>query len=182
MDDLEQEKINKAKELKLLHQALMLEESEVTSEGIDRLAIIGDASSIPVLATMLCGDRDFGNIINKQIIELLNTVQLPNALPALIEEIGKYIGKRNANFLIAACWEANYECSKFIKAIAVIATHANAHELIECFSIIENIIIHPALEDVLFSLKKLDEAIENSTDEVQRNLLISCRDLIAELQ
>ena len=132
--------------------------------------------------SQLVVDAFINNLSDKQIIKLLNTVQFPNALPALIEEIGKYIGKRNANFLVAACWEANYECSKFIKAIAVIATHANAHELIECFSIIENIIIHPALEDVLFSLKKLDEAIEISTDEVQRNLLISCRDLIAELQ
>jgi len=177
-----QEIIDREKELKLLHQALQLHESEVIPEGIARLAEIGNASSISVLAIMLCGEKDWGAEINKQIIELLNTVQFNDALPVLIEEIGKNIGRRNARYLIAACWEANYECSKYIKAFAVIASHANAEELIECLSVFENIIIHPSIEDVLFSLKQVDAAYEKQTNETIKQLMLSCRELIVELQ
>jgi hypothetical protein len=177
-----QEIIDTEKELKLLHQALQLHESEVIPEGIARLSEIGNASSISVLAQMLCGEKEWGNDINRQIIELLNTMQFKDALPALIEEIGKHIGKRNAHYLIAACWEANYECSKYVKAFAVIASHANAQELIECLSVFENIIIYPSLEDTLFALKQLDAAIEKQTDETLKHLLVSCRELVSALQ
>jgi hypothetical protein len=181
MEEKEQTKIDKEKELKLLHQALLLEESEVLAEGIDRLAKIGNASSIETIATLLCDERNISLEIKNQLIEVINTVQFENALPAYIEEIGKNIGKTNAHFLIAACWEANYECSKFIKAFAVIATHANAQELVECLSVFENIIIHPAHEDVIYSIQIIDNAIEKQSDNILKSLLISCKELISEL-
>jgi hypothetical protein len=178
----EQEKINKAKELKLLHQALMLEESEVIGEGVERLKEICDETSIPVIATMLCGERDFGADINNQLIELFSTVKIPHAIPALIEEIGKYVGKRNTRYIIASCWEINYDCSKFLKAFALIATHCNAEELIECLSVFENITHVPPIEDVNYALQTIDNAALSKKDEIIKNLLISCRDVIADLQ
>jgi len=180
MEEITEEK-NKANELKLLHQALLLDESEVVSEGIERLKEIGNADSLSVLATMLCGEKDFGNDINQQIILFLNTIKLENGIDVLVTEITKYLNKRNAEKLLQACWEINYDCSKHLVEFAEIAANANALQLVECMSIFENIENTPAVEDVLQSLKIIDKALELQNDTLHKSLLFSCRESIFRL-
>ena len=179
---MEEEKVDKAKELELLHKAILLEESEVVEEGVERLKSIGDASSIAVVSQLLCGEKEQSDEINKSILHFLFTKEIANGIPALIEQIGLYIGKRNCRYLLAACWEVNYDCSKYMKQFSLIAGHANTEELIECLSIFENIVNVPPLEDVIYSLKQIDTAIEKSTDETRIGLLETIRATIKNFQ
>jgi hypothetical protein len=179
---VEEEKVDKAKELELLHKAILLEESEVIEEGIERLHTIGNASSIAVVSSILCGEKEQSEEIVRASIRFLFTKEIEGAIPVFIEQIGIHIGKANCRYLLAACWEVNYDCSKFIKQFSLIAAHASVEELIECLSIFENMVNVPALEDVIYAIKQIDVAIEKSTDSTKTGLLESIRNTIKSFQ
>lgn len=179
---MEDEKVDKAKELELLHKAILLEESEVIEEGIERLHSIGNASSIQVVSAILCGEKEQSEEIVRACIRFLFTKEIENAIPMFIEQIGIYIGKKNCRYLLAACWEVNYDCSKFTKQFSLIAAHANVEELIECLSIFENMVNVPPLEDVIYAIKQIDTAIDKSNDSTRTGLLESIRTTIKNFQ
>jgi hypothetical protein len=110
-------------------------DENTVAETIRELRLHGNVDVLPALFSLLFSGR-MENLVD-EIVNLLNDVKDPHAVPVFMDGIKKYRGKDGFEKLVSACWQCGLDFSPYIDQFIDLVIEEDYYPSLEAFSVIE---------------------------------------------
>jgi len=109
---------------------------EITvAETLKELRVHGNTEVLPALFGLLFSKKM--ETLEDEIVNLLNDIKDPDAVPEFMEAVRIYRGNRGYELLVSACWQCGLDFSPFIDQFIDLVIEEDYYTSLEAFSVIE---------------------------------------------
>jgi hypothetical protein len=105
------------------------------SETIKELRIRGNNDVLPTVFSLFFSKRM--ETLEDEIVNLLNDIKDPGAVPEFMEAVKLYRGNRGFEKLVSACWQCGLDFSPYIDQFIDLVIEDDYYTSLEAFSVIE---------------------------------------------
>ncbi len=110
-------------------------DSNIVAGTIQELRMHGNVSVLPAVFSLLFSKRMVQ--LNDDIVNLLNDVKDPQAVPVFMEAVKTFRGKKGFDRLVSACWQCGLNFSPYIDEFIDMVIEEDYYTSLEAFSVIE---------------------------------------------
>jgi len=126
---------NKENINQVIIDGLKSEDAAIVAETIQELRIHGNTDLLPFVFSLLFSNRM--EQLNDEIVNLLNDIKDPKAVPVFMDAIKTYRGKKAFSQLVSACWQCGLDFSEYIDQFIELVIGEDYYTALEAFSVIE---------------------------------------------
>jgi len=110
-------------------------DENVVVKTIDELRTHGNIHVLPTVFKLLFSKRM--ETINFSLVDLINDIKDPAAVPVFMDAIRMYRGKSGFEQLVSACWQCGLDFSAHIDTFIELVIEDSYYTALEAFSVIE---------------------------------------------
>jgi hypothetical protein len=110
-------------------------DENTVARSLSELRVHGNKNILPAVFSLFFSKRM--ESLEEEIINLLNDVKDPDAVPVFMEAINKYRGKEKYSDLVSSCWQCGLDFSPYIDQFIELLLDDDYYTSLEAFSVIE---------------------------------------------
>ena len=107
----------------------------IVSETIQELRIHGNVNVLPAVFRLFFSNNFVQ--LKDEILNLLNDIKDPEAVPVFMEGVKEYRGKKGFDQLVSACWQCGLDFSAYMDEFIELVIEDDYYTSLEAFSVIE---------------------------------------------
>jgi len=141
----------------------------IVAETIQELRLHGNVDVLPAVFDLLFSKIPHPH--NDQIVNLLNDVKDPKAVPVFIDAVKTFRGSKVFDQLVSACWQCGLDFSPYIDVFIDLVIEEDYYTSLEAFSVIEENVSLLTTQQRSARLEYIRSRMENLSPE--KRLLVN---------
>lgn len=152
---------------------------EAVISEIKTLRKLGSTALVPVLIERW--NNSTNETLNNNIFKLMIDIRPQDALEDIIQAIKNPAYSERKNLLISILWQSSLDASEYLVDLLTVALEGDYITILEVSTVIESFDTVFNEQDIMEAIYQIDERIEEESDEENRNMLNSLKQVISKL-
>ncbi len=153
-------------------------DANIVAETIQELRMHGNVDVLPAVFSLLFSKKPHQH--NDEIVNLINDVKDPKAVPVFMEALKVYHGKRGFDQLVSACWQCGLDFSGYIDDFIALVIEEDYYTSLEAFSVVEENVSLLSPQQRTARLEFIRSRLENLSPE-KRSLVNELMSMISTI-
>jgi len=136
---------------------------DVVISALQKIKEKGNKSYLPILFDLLISNHE--DEIEKEIKKILGTIKDRETVPVFIQALEDKKYKTIQKILLTACWQNGLDFSNSLPFFVNVVINEDWEIAFEAFTVIENMENFPTKKIMESISKKINVALENTTDQ-----------------